>query len=168
MRGCRTSTPTGTVERWWSPPVWVTMRPRWPGSVSTSSRSICPPPPSNGPVNAIPTPPSTGRSPTCSTLRTEWEAAFDLVVEVFTIQSIPPDRHAEAATATRSFLAPGGTLIGVAIVHDGTMEPEGPPWPLHPSTIDVLVDGLDERSRHVEELGPTASCVRLELVRSET
>ena len=97
----------------------------------------------------------------------EWKAAFDLVVEVFTIQSIPPVRQAEAATTTRSFLAPGGTLIGVAIVHDGTMEPEGPPWPLHPYTIDVLADGLDERSRHVEELGPTASCIRLELVRSE-
>jgi SAM-dependent methyltransferase len=98
----------------------------------------------------------------------EWEAAFDLVVEVFTIQSIPPDRHAEAAAATRSFLAPGGTLIGIAIVHDGTMEPDGPPWPLHPDTIDLLVDGLNERSRHVEEVGPTAACLRLELVRSET
>ncbi len=95
----------------------------------------------------------------------DWEAAFDLVVEVFTIQSIPPERQADAAAATRSFLAPGGTLLGIAIVHDGTIDPDGPPWPLHPDTIAVLADGLTERSRHVETIGPVSSCLRLELER---
>ncbi len=97
----------------------------------------------------------------------DWKAAFDLVVEVFTIQSIPPERQADAAATTRSFLAPGGTLLGIAIVHDGTIEPDGPPWPLHPDTIETLTDGLSERSRHVETIGPRASCLRLELVRSD-
>ena len=97
----------------------------------------------------------------------EWKEAFDLVIEVFTIQSIPPDRQADAAAATRRFLAPNGTLVGIAIVHDGSVEPDGPPWPLDPATIDVLSEGLAERSRHVEEVSPTVSCVRLELVRTD-
>ncbi len=98
----------------------------------------------------------------------EWEAAFDLVVEVFTIQSIPPDRQVDAAVATRSFLAPGGTLVGIAIVHDGTVDPDGPPWPLHPAVAERLADGLTERSRHAEQIGPTVSCIRLELVSGES
>lgn len=94
----------------------------------------------------------------------EWEAGFDLVVEVFTVQSIPPGEQALAAGAARSFVAPGGTLVAVAVVHDGSLEPEGPPWPLHPGTLDVLADGLVERARHTESLSPTISCVLIEWV----
>jgi SAM-dependent methyltransferase len=97
----------------------------------------------------------------------DWKAAFDLVVEVFTVQSIPPELQADAAAATRAFLAPGGTLIGIAVVHDGTVEPDGPPWPFDPATLDVLADGLVEASRLTEELSPTVSCVRIEWVRPE-
>ena len=96
---------------------------------------------------------------------TDWREAFDLVIEVFTIQSIPPELHAEAATATRAFLAPGGTLVAVAVVHDGSVNPSGPPWPLDASILEELGDGLTERSRHVEEVSPTVRCVRLELAR---
>lgn len=65
---------------------------------------------------------------------------------------------------TRSFLVPGGTLVAIAIVHDSSGQPDGPPW-LHPDALDALVDGLIERSRLAEEIVPTVSCVRLELVR---
>ncbi len=94
-----------------------------------------------------------------------WVGGFDLVIEVFTIQSIPPDRQAEAVTSIKAFLADGGTLVAVALVHDGTSEPQGPPWPLHPSTFDLLTDGLDEHSHHTEAAGPTVSCHRVELRR---
>ncbi|MGH1488915.1 MAG: class I SAM-dependent methyltransferase [Acidimicrobiales bacterium] len=95
----------------------------------------------------------------------EWVESFDLVVEVFTVQSNEPTRQAEAAAAVRNFLRPGGTLVVVALVHDGTIEPEGPPWPLHPSTIEALADGLTESNRVVESLEGGVSCVLLELKR---
>ncbi len=95
----------------------------------------------------------------------EWDESFDLVVEVFTVQSIEPPRQAEAAVAVRTLLRPGGTLVAVALVHDGTVEPDGPPWPLHPSTIEVLSDGLTESHRVVETLNTEVSCILLELKR---
>ena len=45
----------------------------------------------------------------------DWRGAFDLVVEVFTVQSIAPDLEVAAAEAIRSFVAPGGTLVAIAI-----------------------------------------------------
>jgi len=95
----------------------------------------------------------------------DWIGAFDLVVEVFTIQSNPPVDQPKAAAAIRSFVSPGGTLVAVALVHDGSGEPPGPPWPLHRSTLDLLADGLTERDRNIEELDNTVSCVLLELAR---
>ncbi len=81
------------------------------------------------------------------------------------MQSIEPPRQAEAAVAVRTLLRPGGTLVAVALVHDGTVEPDGPPWPLHPSTIEVLSDGLTESHRVVETLNTEVSCILLELKR---
>ncbi len=96
-------------------------------------------------------------------LPTEWSAGFNLVVEVFTVQSIAPERQAAAASAVRSLLAPGGTLVAVALVHDGAMEPQGPPWPLHPSTFERLTTGLIEHHRRDEAVGERISCLLVEL-----
>lgn len=76
-----------------------------------------------------------------------WERAFDLVVEVRTIQSLPPGQRADAAAAVGRALAPGGLLLVVALV--ATSEAEriaagGPPWPLAPAELaDFRADGLD-------------------------
>ncbi len=95
----------------------------------------------------------------------EWVGSFDLVVEVFTIQSIRPTDQHDAATAICSFVAPGGTLVAVAMVHDGRREPQGPPWPIHPSTLDVLTDGFTESKRRTEPLGDGLQAILVELTR---
>ena len=95
----------------------------------------------------------------------DWLESFDLVVEVFTIQSIDPSRQVEAAAAIRSFVGSGGTLVAVALVHGGRGEPQGPPWPLQPSTLDALLDGHTEVHRRTEVLDGDVSCVLAELIR---
>ena len=101
----------------------------------------------------------------------EWGAGFDLVVEVFTIQSIPVEEQARAAAAIAGFVAPGGTLLLVALVHEPGVDPTGPPWPLDRSTLDALESGseggggLDRRSDEEVELGPSARLVTRELHR---
>jgi len=93
----------------------------------------------------------------------EWSGAFDLVMEVFTIQSIEPGRQIEAVDAVRSLLRPGGTLLAVALVHDGQIEPQGRPWPLAPSTIERLGEGLHQADYRSEVVGDHTTCVLLEL-----
>ena len=95
----------------------------------------------------------------------EWAEAFDLVVEVFTIQSTPPARQLEAADAVRRLVAPGGTLVAVLPIHHGDDDPTGPPWPLLPTTVDRLLAGSDAIDRRTEVLSETTTCVRVELRR---
>ncbi len=95
----------------------------------------------------------------------EWSGSFDLVVEVFTIQSTPPDRQPEAADAVRRLVAPGGTLVAILLEHLGSDEPSGPPWPLATSTVDRLVTDLSEVERHTIEVRDDVVCHRIELTR---
>jgi SAM-dependent methyltransferase len=87
-------------------------------------------------------------------LPAEWLAAFDLVVEVITVQALPdPPRRRAIANISR-LVAPGGTLVVIASRRDDTQpERELPPWPLARAEVDafagsglrpVLVEELDE------------------------
>ena len=93
----------------------------------------------------------------------EWANSYDLVFEVFTIQSIHPDRQVQASDSIRSLLRPGGSLVAVALVHDNSITPSGPPWPLPHSTIEHLTDGLQVAHRYYEPVGDHVDCVLLEL-----
>jgi len=61
----------------------------------------------------------------------EWERAFDLVVEIYTLQALPPEPRVHAVTHVERFVAPGGTLL---VVTRGRNEDEQQrdeiPWPL--------------------------------------
>jgi threonine dehydrogenase-like Zn-dependent dehydrogenase len=71
----------------------------------------------------------------------EWRQAFDLVIEVITLQALPPDLHAAASAAVRDFVAADGTLLVIGAVPDAT-DPTGP-WPLTRAEIEGLAaDGL--------------------------
>jgi SAM-dependent methyltransferase len=72
-----------------------------------------------------------------------WESAYDLVVEIFTLQVLPPEERTMAGLALGRCVAPGGRML----VYCRGREPEEPagqmPWPL--TTDEVLglaVDGL--------------------------
>ena len=68
-----------------------------------------------------------------------WRGAFDLVVEIFTLQALPDPPRADALAAIRSLVAPGGTLVAIAFRYVDGDDPEaGPPFPLTRSTMDAL------------------------------
>ena len=72
----------------------------------------------------------------------EWHRAFDLVVEILTVQALPVPLHLRATAAVSRFVAPGGKLLAIGAAQ--TDPPyEGPPWPLSQAEIDSFaVDGL--------------------------
>jgi SAM-dependent methyltransferase len=73
----------------------------------------------------------------------EWVHAFDLVVEIFTLQVLPIAEREIAARALGSCVAPGGRLFVYCRGRDDD-DPEGTmPWPLTPDELlELDVDGL--------------------------
>jgi SAM-dependent methyltransferase len=83
-------------------------------------------------------------------LPAEWHRAFDLVVEVWTVQALPDPPRTEAIHAISDLTAPGGTLITIAVARDddaGDNAPDdGPPWFLNAATIAKFAhDGVEPR-----------------------
>lgn len=60
----------------------------------------------------------------------EWENAFDLVLEVYTIQALPPALREQTIDAISRLAAPGGELIIVTRGRADDEEPVGVPWAL--------------------------------------
>jgi SAM-dependent methyltransferase len=94
-----------------------------------------------------------------------WRGAFALVVEVYTLQVLPPAPRAQAARELAAAVAPGGTLVVVARGREAD-EPEGQmPWPLlrreveaiaaHGLRLVELDDYLDDESPPVRRLVAT-------------
>jgi SAM-dependent methyltransferase len=81
--------------------------------------------------------------------------AFDLVVESYTVQSLPDPPRAQAIVAVTTLVAPGGTLLVIAAAGDDE-GPTGPPFPLTRREIDSFArDGLEpaQVDDHVDEGG---------------
>ena len=74
---------------------------------------------------------------------TGWDLAFDLVVECYTLQVLPPAARGEGIRALRRFVAPGGTLLVVARGREPEEAPGRMPWPLTRAEIEAIAgDGL--------------------------
>ena len=70
--------------------------------------------------------------------------AFDLVVESYTVQALPPSVRAEATEAVAALVAPGGTLLVIAMVRADDEPITGPPWKMTRADIDAFAAcGLD-------------------------
>ena len=68
--------------------------------------------------------------------------AFDLVVDVFTVQALPRSLRAAAVAGVRSLLAPGGELLAVQFVlPDGADTDVGPPWLLTRAEMESFAGG---------------------------
>jgi 2-polyprenyl-3-methyl-5-hydroxy-6-metoxy-1,4-benzoquinol methylase len=67
-----------------------------------------------------------------------WNRAFDLVVEIRTLQSLPPNARADAAATIAATVAPGGRVF----VRTAAREPDEPlasrPWPLTRTELDTF------------------------------
>jgi SAM-dependent methyltransferase len=71
-----------------------------------------------------------------------WHEAFDLVVEIMTVQALPDPPRAAAIAQVSGLVAPGGTLLAVAATrHEGEPAADGPPWPLTRREIEAFASG---------------------------
>ncbi|NUR84694.1 MAG: class I SAM-dependent methyltransferase [Nonomuraea sp.] len=87
----------------------------------------------------------------------EWHQAFDLVVEVMTVQALPEELHARAIERVAGFVRSGGTLVVIASGREEGGPAFAPPWPLTPSEIAAFgaegmvaerVEDLRDGDRH--------------------
>lgn len=68
---------------------------------------------------------------------------FDLVVENFTVQSLPKELQRRSIAAIAGLVAPGGTLIVHATYRDRQVQRPGPPWPLTEDDLAAFaINGL--------------------------
>lgn len=89
-------------------------------------------------------------------LPADWRRAFDLVVEIFTVQALPLEIRAAAQEEVAGLLAPGGTLLAIARAADAVPAvADGPPWPLVRADLaGFAVDGLTaDRIEQAEDTG---------------
>ena len=70
----------------------------------------------------------------------EWLGGFDLVVESYTLQVLPPDLRPGAAWRIAGFTAPGGTLLVVSRGRNPNESPGAMPWPLIREELDAFED----------------------------
>ena len=84
-----------------------------------------------------------------------WRKAFDLVVEIMTVQALPHSARQKAIVGVGELVAPGGTLVVIAVAREAEDDPvEGPPWPLTRAEIEAFVTE-DLRPVRVDEVRDT-------------
>ena len=70
-----------------------------------------------------------------------WRQAFDLVVEIITVQALPVSLRGAAVAAVASLVAPGGTLLVAEDVRaEGVALSDTPPWPFTRAEIASFAD----------------------------
>ncbi len=75
----------------------------------------------------------------------DWVGRFDLVLESYTLQVLPPALRLEAMTRITSFVAPGGNLLLITRARENEGDPGQMPWPLTRSELGHLQEcGLKE------------------------
>jgi SAM-dependent methyltransferase len=81
----------------------------------------------------------------------EWNAAFDLVHECYTLQAIPDAPRAEARKVIAGFVRPGGRLLVIARARATSGNVAGPPWPLARDEINRFA-ALGLRAESIEQV----------------
>lgn len=75
----------------------------------------------------------------------DWHRAFDLVVDVYTVQALPRDLRDRTVGAIADLVAPGGTLVAVQGVLPPGDDGSGPPWLLTAEDVSLFAGhGLRE------------------------
>jgi SAM-dependent methyltransferase len=91
----------------------------------------------------------------------DWRQAYDLVVEIYTVQAVPESMRAEMTKAVTDLVAPGGSLFVVQMTRADGQEVEGPPWPMTRAQVEAFAaDDLDVITLDVVD-HPTSDGVRL-------
>jgi SAM-dependent methyltransferase len=85
-------------------------------------------------------------------LPAEWSGAFDLVVEIYTVQPLFGEARARALSALHAPVAPGGTLLVISWATDEDAPGRDPammPWPLTRAELGAAAGPL--RARRIEQ-----------------
>jgi len=83
-----------------------------------------------------------------------WIDSFDLVVEIITVQVLPPEMQADALRQITDFVVLGGLLFVGTQVRGPRLNPTGPPWPLDVALLDLPVElGWTEVARQTFKVG---------------
>ena len=101
-----------------------------------------------------------------------WRSAFDAVVEIRTLQSMPAERRPAAVTAIAATLAPGGSLLLHTFQAEQDEHFDGPPWPVTEGQLAGFTDAGLVRTEHRTEpltrsrspLGPSPRALSLTAV----
>ena len=73
----------------------------------------------------------------------QWNGAFDLVHECYTLQALPDAPRADAMRRIAQFVRPGGRLLVIARARDDGTPSSGPPWPLsRQELMEITAHGL--------------------------
>ncbi|MFI2648424.1 class I SAM-dependent methyltransferase [Micromonospora fulviviridis] len=83
-----------------------------------------------------------------------WLGGFDLVLESMNVQALPAGTRARAIRAVGRLVAPGGTLLVIAVGRRDDEEVEGPPWPLTRAELDAFAAGPLTPARTEEIVAP--------------
>jgi SAM-dependent methyltransferase len=83
----------------------------------------------------------------------KWRNTYDFVLEIYTVQALPPKYEGGLIQSIADFVAPGGTLLAIADVSSRARTFEnGPPRLLMPDHIDSYVScGLSVQTMDIEK-----------------
>lgn len=83
----------------------------------------------------------------------QWLQKFNFVLEIYTVQALPPKYEKELIQGISDFVAPNGQLLVIAEVSkDERSFESGPPWLLTSQHIDSFVScGLSVTGKHIEQ-----------------
>lgn len=88
-------------------------------------------------------------------LPAQWMQRFELVVEINTIQSVPPDRRIEAIHAIAGTVAPGGQLFVRCLGRADDEEVTQRPWAVSRHDLGTFATAGLREITFTESLGPT-------------
>ncbi len=95
-------------------------------------------------------------------LPSEWNKAFDLVIEIRNIQALPLNVRTKAIESVGQLVASNGTLIVITRFRDTDAEPDGPPWALSEKELARFQGlGLKEMGRQVFLEGDECEVIKL-------
>jgi SAM-dependent methyltransferase len=71
----------------------------------------------------------------------EWRRAFDLVVEIYTVQALPVAYRPRVTATVADLVADGGRLLVIYAQGDESQSADRPPWPLTRAQVDAFATG---------------------------
>ena len=89
-----------------------------------------------------------------------WSRAFDLVVEIRTLQALPLAQRADAAAAVAGTVRPGGRLFVHGLGREDSDPPGSRPWPLSRRELGAFSTARLRETEWIDEAAGSTSGLR--------